>query len=43
MTSPLRAGLLLNLTDRAYVKANGSVNVLGGFGLGYGAELGVRF
>lgn len=43
MTSPLRAGLLLNLTDRAYLKANGSVNVLGGFGLGYGAELGVRF
>ncbi len=43
LTSPLRAGLLVNLTDRAYVKANGSVNVLGGFGLGYGAELGVRF
>lgn len=43
MSSPLRAGLLLNLTDRAYLKANGSANVLGGFGLGYGAELGVRF
>lgn len=42
-TSPLRAGVVANLTDRAYLKVNGSVNVLGGFGLGYGAELGVRF
>ena len=43
LTSPLRAGVLVNLTDRAYLKGHGSVNVLGGFGLGYGAELGVRF
>jgi hypothetical protein len=41
--SPLRVGALVNLTDRFYAKANGSVNVLGGFGLGWGAELGVRF
>lgn len=41
--SPLRAGALVNLTDRFYAKATGSVNVLGGFGLGWGTELGVRF
>jgi hypothetical protein len=41
-TSPLRVGGLVNLTDRAYLRAHASVNVPG-FGLGWGSELGVRF
>lgn len=42
-TSPLRAGLNFNLTDRAYVRAHGSINGFGAYGLGWHGELGVRF
>jgi len=42
-TSPLRAGLNFNLTDRAYVRAHGSINGLGSYGIGWASEIGVRF
>lgn len=42
-TSPLRAGLNFNLTDRAYVRAHGSINGFSAATLGWHGELGVRF
>lgn len=42
-TSPFRAGLNFNITDRAYVRAHGSVNGFGTYALGWHGELGVRF
>ncbi|MBI2391869.1 MAG: hypothetical protein HYV09_19920 [Deltaproteobacteria bacterium] len=42
-TSPFRAGLNFNITDRAYVRAHGSVNGFGAYALGWHSELGVRF
>lgn len=42
-TSPLRAGVNVNVTDRAYVRAHGSINAFGTHGIGWATELGVRF
>jgi hypothetical protein len=42
-TSPLRAGLNFNVTDRAYFRAHGSINGLGSYGIGWASEIGVRF
>ena len=42
-TSPLRAGVNVNLTDRAYIRAHGSLNGLGGYAIGWASEIGVRF
>jgi hypothetical protein len=42
-TSPLRAGVNVNLTDRAYVRGHGSLNALGTHGIGWAGEIGVRF
>lgn len=42
-TSPVRAGLNFNLTDRAYVRGHASLNGFGTHGLGWHAEAGIRF
>jgi len=42
-TSPLRAGLNFNVTDRAYVRAHGSINGFGAYAMGWHGEVGVRF
>lgn len=42
-TSPLRGGLNLNVTDRAYIRAHGSLNGLSTKTIGWAAEAGVRF
>ncbi len=42
-TSPFRAGVILNLTDRAYIRGHGTVNGFGAYGLGWHGEAGVRF
>ncbi len=42
-TSPLRAGLNVNVTDRAYVRGHASLNGFGTHGLGWHAEAGIRF
>lgn len=42
-TSPLRAGLNFNVTDRAYLRAHGSLNGLSTQTLGWAGEVGVRF
>jgi hypothetical protein len=42
-TSPLRAGLNVNATDRVYLRAHGSVNGFGAYALGWQGEVGVRF
>ena len=42
-TSPVRLGLMVNATDRVFVLAKGSINGLGGYGLGYSLEAGLRF
>lgn len=42
-TSPLRAGLNFNITDRAYIRGHGSINGFGSYALGWHGELGVRF
>jgi hypothetical protein len=42
-TSPLRGGININVTDRAYVRAHGSLNALSSAGIGYHGEIGIRF
>ncbi len=42
-TSPLRGGINVNLTDRAYVRGHGSINAFGTHGIGWAGEIGVRF
>ncbi len=42
-TSPLRLGLLLNATDRFFLRGYGSLNGFGGYGLGGAADAGFRF
>ncbi len=42
-TSPLRAGINFNITDRAYIRAHGSLNGTSTATLGYVGEVGLRF
>jgi len=42
-TSPLRAGLSINATDRVFLHGSASLNGFGGYGLGASADAGVRF
>lgn len=42
-TSPVRAGINVNATDRVYLRAHGSLNGFGAYGLGWQGEIGVRF